>query len=49
MINTLMRFDCDECSGYGLIFWGNDLDYDVQKCECDNFAIGSLFTSGEAN
>jgi hypothetical protein len=49
MINTLMRFDCDECNGVGLIFWGNDLDYDVEKCDCNDFALGDLFTSGEAN
>ena len=42
MINTLMRFDCDECSGAGLIFWGNDLDYDVEKCDCKNFVLGDL-------
>lgn len=29
-----MRFECDECNGQGLIFWGNDNDYDVEKCEC---------------
>ncbi len=49
MINTVMAFDCDECSGQGLIFWGNDLDYDVEKCECNDFTLGTLFTSKEAN
>jgi len=49
MINTLMRFECGECNGAGLIFWGNDLDYDVEKCECENFTLGTLFTSGENN
>lgn len=44
-----MRFDCDECMGSGLIFWGNDLDYDVEKCKCDNFALGTLFTTPETN
>ncbi len=37
---------CDECNGVGLVFWGNDLDYDVEKCDC---RAGDLFTSGEAN
>ena len=49
MINTVMRFDCDECNGAGLIFWGNDLDYDVEKCECNDFTLGTLFTTKEAN
>ena len=49
MINSVMRFDCDECSGSGLIFWGDDLNYDVEKCEYQDFALGTLFTSGEAN
>jgi hypothetical protein len=34
MINSLTRIECDECNGVGLIFWGNDLDYDVEACEC---------------
>ncbi len=29
-----MTFACDECDGSGLIFWGNDLDYDVEPCDC---------------
>jgi len=49
MINSVMSFPCDECNGVGLVFWGNDLDYDVEKCSCSDFALGDLFTSGEAN
>ena len=49
MINSVMSFPCDECNGVGLIFWGNDLDYDVEKCDCKNFAIGNLFTTKEAD
>ena len=49
MINSVMSFAGDECNGQGLIFWGNDLDYDVEKCECKDFTLGTLFTSGEAN
>jgi len=49
MINTLMRFDCDECNGQGLIFWGNDLDYDVEQCECKDFTLGTLFNTPEAD
>ena len=49
MINSVMTFPCDECNGQGLIFWGNDLECDVEKCECKDFTLGTLFTSGEAN
>ena len=49
MINSVMSFPCDECNGVGLIFWGNDLDYDVEKCECKDFTLGILFTTKEAN
>jgi len=49
MINSVMAFDCDECYGQGLIFWGNDLDYDVEKCECKDFTLGTLFTTREAD
>ena len=34
MINTLTRINCDECHGHGVIFWGNNEDYDVEPCEC---------------
>jgi hypothetical protein len=49
MINDVMRFDCNECGGVGLLFWGDSLDYSIEKCECENFALGTLFTSGEAD
>lgn len=49
MINSVMSFACDECNGQGLIFWGDDLNYDVETCECKDFTLGTLFTSGEAN
>lgn len=35
MINSVMRVDCSECNSTGLIFFGNDLDYDVETCDCD--------------
>jgi len=47
MINSVMSFACDECSGSGLIFWGDNLNYDVEKCECNDFALGTLFTTKE--
>jgi len=34
MINALTRINCDECSGNGLIFWGDNDNYDVEPCEC---------------
>ena len=34
MINAVTIIECNECNGNGLIFWGNDMDYDVEKCEC---------------
>ena len=49
MISSVMSFPCDECNGVGLIFWGNDLDYDVEKCDCNDFALGTLFTTKEAD
>jgi hypothetical protein len=35
--------------GKVLSFGVMTLDYDVEKCECNDFALGTLFTSGEAN
>ena len=49
MINSVMSFDCNDCHGQGLIFWGDNLDYNVEKCECENFALGTLFTTREAD
>jgi len=49
MINSVMSFDCNECNGKGLIFWGDNLDYNVEQCECENFTLGELFTTREAN
>ena len=49
MINSVMAFDCNNCNGQGLIFWGDNLDYNVEKCECENFALGTLFTTKEAD
>ena len=49
MINSVMSFDCSDCNGQGLIFWGDNLDYNVEKCDCENFAVGNLFTTKEAD
>ena len=45
MINSVMKFDCDTCYGYGLIFLGDEDNYSVETCQC----VGDLFTSEEAN
>ena len=29
-----MTFPCEECNGVGLLFFGNDNDYDVETCDC---------------
>ena len=34
MIDSLTRIDCNDCNGVGIIFWGNDLDFDVEPCDC---------------
>ena len=34
MINSVLSIPCDECNSTGLIFFGNDYDYDVETCDC---------------
>jgi len=51
MINSVLSIPCEECHSTGLIFWGNDLDYDVETCVCD-FGMEQdlkLFNTPEAN
>jgi hypothetical protein len=35
MINSVLTIPCEECNSTGLIFFGNDLDFDVETCVCD--------------
>ena len=35
MINSVLTIPCQECNSTGLIFFGNDLDFDVETCVCD--------------
>jgi hypothetical protein len=35
MINSVMRIDCSECNSTGLIFFGDNNNYDVETCDCD--------------
>ena len=39
MINSVMTFPCKECNGVGLLFFGNDNDYDVETCDCSEELI----------
>ena len=34
MINAVQLIDCDTCYGKGLVFIGDDNDYNVEPCEC---------------
>ena len=47
MIKEIISVSCEDCSGAGFIFWGNDEDFDVMPCDCAN--DGSLFWNGENN
>ena len=44
MINSLLTIDCQDCNGYGTIFFGDDNDFDCEPCDCQD---GSLFKNGE--
>ena len=34
MINSLMTIPCDVCNDYGIIFLGNNNNFDVEPCSC---------------
>ena len=34
MINAIQVVECDMCYGKGLVFIGDDNDYNVEPCEC---------------
>lgn len=34
MINSVMSISCDECLGYGYLFFGNGEDYHTEPCAC---------------
>jgi len=51
MINSVMTIPCEECHSTGLIFFGNNEDFDVETCVCD-FGMEqdlNLFNTPEAN
>ena len=46
-----MTIPCEECHGTGLIFFGNDKEYNIETCECD-FSLEqeiNLFNTPESN
>jgi len=34
MINSVEQINCDECYGHGVIFYGDENNFDVEPCEC---------------
>jgi ribosomal protein S27E len=34
MINSVMRIECDECNDYGIIFFGDNNNFDCEPCDC---------------
>jgi hypothetical protein len=44
MINSVMTIPCEDCNGNGVIFFGNENDFDVETCDCQD---GNLFLIGE--
>lgn len=37
---TISVITCDDCLGFGAIFWGDENSYDVEPCDCVNDEIG---------
>ena len=40
MIDGLIRVACDTCLGYGVVFYGNNDDYNVEPCQCVADEVG---------
>ena len=34
MINSVLQIECSDCNGHGVIFFGNDNDFDCEPCDC---------------
>ena len=34
MINSVYSVDCSNCSGRGVVFFGDNEDYHIEPCEC---------------
>jgi hypothetical protein len=37
---TISVIVCEDCLGFGAIFWGDENSYDVEPCDCVNDEIG---------
>jgi hypothetical protein len=37
---TFTIHTCDECQGFGAIFWGDNDNFDVEPCDCVTNEIG---------
>jgi hypothetical protein len=35
MINSVLTIPCEECHSTGLIFFGDNDNFDVETCDCD--------------
>ncbi len=35
MIKDIMIIPCDECKGSGFIYFGDNDNYDVESCDCE--------------
>ena len=33
-LTDVTAIECDDCGGAGFIFFGNELAYDVEPCDC---------------
>ena len=45
MINSVLSIKCEDCNGYGYLFYGDENDYDVESCSCQENP--ALFLSKE--
>lgn len=42
MINSALTIPCDVCNDYGVIFFGDNNDFDCEPCDCvegENFDV----------
>lgn len=46
MINSVLSIACDECQGQGYVFFGDEKDYSVESCQCQDV---NLFNTPETN
>jgi len=34
MINSVLTIDCQDCLGHGVIFFGDNDNFDIEPCDC---------------